>query len=145
MLHVAMKHQSICLCSLFTPLGTHLHYHYDFNWEIPVQISHITSSKHSLNDSRKSVAKRPRKFILKVKLDVLCFVGCEHAVHVGRSWLGLQLLRTLVMRVRTGFIRVPNMSYHCCQSKWWGRETLWQIKWYICICSGLKTWMRWLH
>lgn len=50
-----------------------------------VQISCIMSSKHSLNDSSKSVAKRPRKFTLKVKLGVLCYVGNEHAVHVGRS------------------------------------------------------------
>lgn len=82
-----------------------------------MQISHITSSKHFLNYSGKCVAKRPRKFTLKVKLDVLCFVGCEHAVHVGHSWLGLQLLCTLVIGVGNGFTRVPNMSHQCCQSK----------------------------
>lgn len=50
-----------------------------------VQISCIMSSKHSSNDSSKSVAKMPCKFTLKVKLEVLCCIGSGHPIHVGHS------------------------------------------------------------
>lgn len=50
-----------------------------------MQISNFISSKHSLNDSTKSVAKRPCKLTLKVKLDVLRCIGNEHAVPVRHS------------------------------------------------------------
>jgi len=76
------------------PLAFALHSH---GWELTstitmifiekasVQRSCIRSSKHSSNNSSKSVAKRPRKFALQVKLDVLCSIGSEHEVHVGHS------------------------------------------------------------